>query len=167
MEGTRRATVGPAVPVGRVVALVGALALLAAYAMPWLAVPVGNGQGITLSGLFLGRFLAGADDLRRFMPGARGGPAEVQQLRALVLLFPAAGVLAALLAAATAFTARRALWNAALVVVGLVPLAALSVGLAQLPPGAGPELGLWVIAAGAAGVVVGGVLDLVLSQRAG
>src|SRR5258708_6403388 len=77
---------GPAMPLGRVIALIGAMALLAAYAMPWFSVSVGNGQGITLSGLFLGRFLAGADDLRRFMPGARGGPAEVQQLRLLVLL---------------------------------------------------------------------------------
>jgi hypothetical protein len=155
---------GPAVPVGRVLALVGAVVLVAAYAMPWLSVQVAPGQGITLSGLFLGRFLSGTDDLRRFMPGARGGAAEVQQLRALVLLFPACGALAGLVALATAFMARRLVANVVLALLGLVPLVALVVGLGQLPAGAGAELGLWVIGAGAAGVLLGAVLDAGLAR---
>ena len=147
-------------PVGRVLWLIGGLALVAAYAMAWFGVSV-NGQGIVLSGQFLGRFLASTNDLRQVMPGAAGGPAEVQQLRALVLLFPSAGVLAALLAVVP-------LWRRAVdvvgAVVGLVPGVALAIGLGQLPPSSRPEIGLWVIGGGAALVVIGAIVDFALGS---
>src|SRR5687768_11096157 len=103
-------------PIGRVLALVGGLALVSAYAMPWFGVSV-NGQGIVLSGQFLGRFLSTTTDLRRVMPGAAGGPDEVRMLLGLVYFFPACGALAALVAAGTAWLARRRLWDALLVVL--------------------------------------------------
>src|SRR5690349_2886308 len=86
-------------PLGRVLALVGGLAAVAAYFMPWLGFSM-QGQGVTLSGEFLGRFLAGASpaELARVMPGLRGDPSEVLGLRALVLFFPLAGALVAVLA---------------------------------------------------------------------
>jgi hypothetical protein len=152
-----------AMPVGRVASLVGAVLLIAAYAMPWFAVDAG-GNSITLSGQFLGRFLASTNDLRRFMPGAAGGPAEVAQLRALVLLFPAAGGLALLTSLATAWWRRRTPADALLVILGTVPLAALAVGLGQLPAGARPEIGLWVIGGGAMLVVLGALTDWVLDR---
>ncbi|HEY3080111.1 MAG TPA: hypothetical protein VGM69_09410 [Chloroflexota bacterium] len=151
-------------PLGRVVALVGGFALLAAYAMPWFGVSV-SGQGVLLSGQFLGRFLSGTNDLSRVMPGAAGGPNEVRLLLGLVYLFPACGALAALVAAATAWRARRARWNALLLLTGVVPLAALAIGLGRLPPGASPELGLWVIGAGALAVVLGALLDGLSDRR--
>jgi hypothetical protein len=144
-------------PLARVVALVGGLALVAAYAMPWFGVSMG-GQGIVLSGQFLGRFLSGATDLRQFMPGAAGGPDEVRALLGLVYLFPVAGGLAALLAL---LPGRRPV-DAALVLVGLVPLVALLIGVGRLPPGARPELGLWVIGVGAGLVLLGAVADAAL-----
>ena len=145
-------------PIGRVLALVGGLAMVAAYAMPWFSISMG-GQGISLSGLFLGRFLASTNDLSRMMPGARGGPEEVARLRTLVLLFPIAGGVAALLALSTAFATRRRLADLLLAIVGVVPLLAVVGGLSQLPPGAAPELGLWVIGAGAVAVILGALLD--------
>ena len=148
-------------PLGRVLALIGALAIVAAYAMPWLGVQVGN-QGISLSGQFLGRFLASTNDLGRFMPGATGGPAEVQQLRALVFLFPAAGALATLLVLLGIFLRRRRLVDLLVGLVALVPLAALFVGLSRLPPGTNPEIGLWVIGGGAAAAMLGALLDALL-----
>jgi choline-glycine betaine transporter len=145
-------------PLGRVVALVGGLAVLAAYAMPWFGIQVGN-QGIVLSGVFLGRFLSTATDLRQFMPGASGGPNEVLMLRGLVMLFPTVGALAALAACAGVLPRVRATSNMALACLGLVPLVALIVGLSQLPPGAAPELGLWVIGGGSVAVLLGAALD--------
>src|SRR5439155_4136726 len=133
-------------------------------AMPWFGVSM-SGQGIVLSGQFLGRFLSGATDLRQFMPGATGGPNEVRMLLMLVYLFPAAGLLAALLAL---LPWRRPV-DATLILVGVVPLVALVIGLGRLPPGAQPELGLWAIGAGAAAVLLGAALDLLLptgSERA-
>src|SRR5215210_4898959 len=121
-------------PLGRVLALIGGLALLAAYLMPWFGVSLG-GQGIVLSGEFLGRFLGSATDLRRFMPGASGDPNEVLALRALVGLFPASGLLAVLLVLAGQIGARwRRATDVALLVVGLVPLIAVLLGLSRLPP---------------------------------
>src|SRR5688572_17350077 len=134
-------------PLGRVVALIGALALVAAYAMPWFGVSV-QGQGVVLSGQFLGRFLSSTTDLRRVMPGAAGGPDEVRMLLALVYFFPACGALATLVAAGTAWVARRRWWDVLLLVLGVLPLVALTIGLSQLPPGAAPETGLWVIGVG-------------------
>jgi hypothetical protein len=152
-------------PLGRVVALIGALALVAAYAMPWFGVSV-QGQGVVLSGQFLGRFLSSTTDLRRVMPGAAGGPDEVRMLLALVYFFPACGALAALVAAGTAFLARRRWWDALLLALGVLPLIALTVGVSQLPPGAAPETGLWVIGVGGAAVVAGAALDWVASRGA-
>lgn len=151
-------------PLGRVLSLVGGVVLVAAYAMPWFAVDVGNGQGITLSGQFLGRLLSSTNDLRRFLPGAAGGPQEVMMLRALVYLFPGFGMLAVLASLATAWWRRRRAADAAIVLLGVVPLAALAIGLGQLPPGARPETGLWTIGAGALAVVLGALLDWTLDR---
>jgi hypothetical protein len=151
-------------PLGRVISLVGAVVLIAAYPMAWFAVEVGNGQSITLSGQFLGRFLAGANDLRRFMPGAAGGPQEVAMLRALVLLFPSFGALGVIASLATAWWRRRRIADAVIVLLGTIPLAALALGLGQLPPGARPETGLWAIGGGAMLVIVGALLDWVLDR---
>ena len=82
------------VPLARVVALVGRLALIAAY-YAWF-----GSQGIILTGAFLDQLLGSTTDLRRLLPGAAGGPLEVQLLRALVDLFPLAGGLAASLSLA-------------------------------------------------------------------
>ena len=145
-------------PLGRVVALVGGLAVLAAYAMAWFGVNV-QGQGVVLSGQFLGRFLSSTNDLRRVMPGATGGPDEVRMLLGLVLFFPACGALAALVAAGTAWAARRRFWNGLLVLLGALPVVGLFVGLSQLPAGAAPEIGLWVIGGGGAAVILGAAID--------
>jgi hypothetical protein len=76
----------------------------------------------------------------------------------LVLLFPASGGLAVLVALAAGLTGHRA-WSVVLVVIGAVPLVALLVGLRQLPPGSTFEAGLWTIGLGAAGVCLGGLLE--------
>jgi hypothetical protein len=151
-------------PLGRVIALIGGLALVSAYAMPWFGVSV-NGQGVVLSGQFLGRFLSTTPDLRRVMPGAAGGPEEVRMLLALVYFFPACGALAALVAAATAWLSRRRAWNVLLILLGVLPLAALAVGLSRLPPGASPETGLWVIGIGGLAVVLGSIVDWLAGTR--
>jgi hypothetical protein len=153
----------PAIPIGRAIALIGGLAIVAAYAMPWFGVAM-SGQGIVLSGQFLGRFLAGTDDLRRFMPGATGGAAEVQMLRGLVYVFPASGLLAAVVAAATAWSRFRRPSDVALVLLGLVPLAALAIGLSRLPPGSSIEIGVWTIGGGTIAVIVGAALDWSLGR---
>src|ERR1043165_3648276 len=77
-------------PLTRVLALVGGLALVVALFMPWFAA-----QGLLLSGQFLHTFLATATpaDLQRFLPGT--SPTEVQLLRLLVDLFPVCGAFAA------------------------------------------------------------------------
>src|ERR687889_621670 len=87
----------PSLPVGSVLSLIGGLALVAAFWMPWLGIQVGA-QGALLSGEVLGRLLGSTSDLRQFMPGSSGNPLEAQALRALVFLFPACGALAAALA---------------------------------------------------------------------
>jgi len=84
------------VPTGRVLSLIGGLALLAAYFMPWFGLSSPQGS-IVLSGEFLGRFLSGTTDLRRFMPGASGDPNEARLLQGLVYLFPSAGAVATVL----------------------------------------------------------------------
>jgi hypothetical protein len=145
-------------PIGRVVALIGGLAVVAAYAMPWFGVSV-NGQGITLSGQVLARFLSGTSDLRRVMPGATGGPDEVRMLLGLVYFFPACGVLASALATATAWLPRRRWWDVGLIAIGGLPLVALAIGLSRLPPGSAPETGLWVVGAGGVAVVIGAAID--------
>jgi hypothetical protein len=153
-----RLTSGATLPLGRVVSLIGGLGLIAAYFMPWFGLP----QGVTLSGDSLGRILGGTVDLRRYLPGATGGATEVLALRGLVYLFPACGALAALL------TVGAGVWSAAgrplglgLAASGLVPLLALGVGLTRLPPGSSPEIGLGLIGAGAAAVLLGLALERV------
>lgn len=149
-------------PLGRVLALIGGLTLVGAYFMPWFGT-----QGLILTGHYLDQLLAGTSDLRRFLPGAAGGETEVRLLRALVLLFPSCGALATLLTVAAqlrpAFGRRL---GPPLVLVGLVPLVALLGGLTRLPPGATLEIGLWLIGAGGAAVLVGLALDARLARPA-
>jgi hypothetical protein len=146
-------------PTGLVVALIGALALAAAYFMPWFGVRVGN-QGVVLSGEFLGRFLAGNADLRQFLPGVTD-PTEGQRLRLLVYFFPAAGALAAVLALLGMGRASLGRWlDLLLALCGLLPLIALLASLSRLPPGASPEKGLWLMGLGAIAILLGAGLDL-------
>jgi len=144
-----------------VVALIGGLALVAAYFMPWFGT-----QGIVLTGSFLGQFLGSTNDLRRFLPGSSGGQTEVQFLRALVYLFPASGALAVLLALLGTLRLRLPA-NAILAIVGLIPLIALILGTSLLPPGATREVGLWLIGAGSLAILIGAALDTVLVRALG
>jgi hypothetical protein len=151
----------PSMSIGTVVSLVGGLALLTAYFMPWFAV-----QNLLLSGSFLARFLANPSDVARFLPGV-GGPAEVQLLRALVYLFPASGWVAVALAILrAAWTGRPAWLSVVLVLSGVVPLAAVLVGLGRLPPDATLEVGLWQIGIGSVAILLGPWLDVRLARRA-
>lgn len=149
-------------PIGRVLALIGGLALVAAYFMAWFGIQI-RGQGVVLSGQFLGGFLGSTDDLRSFMPGAAGGLGEVQALRALVFLFPTAGALAALAALVT--VARRGWVDTLLLVLGAIPLVALLASLGRLPAGASPAIGLWTIGLGSLLVILGASIDLVAARR--
>jgi hypothetical protein len=156
----------PSLSLPRVLALVGGLALVAAFWMPWF-----GSQGLLLSGQFLNRFLATASqaDLQRFIPNS--SPTEVQLLRGLVVLFPFCGVVAAVAALVGGLIARGAgALNVVLGLAGLVPLVAWAVGVGRLPAGSSPDIGLTVIAAGSAAVLAGLVLELTLgrgSARAG
>ena len=154
----------PGLPLGTVLALVGGLALVAAFWMPWMGIQVGA-QGALLSGNVLGRLLAGTSDLRQFIPGSSGNPLEAQALRALIYLFPVCGALAAALALLEGWLGGRRLLAVLLVVVGLVPLAGLLGGLAFLPPSSSREVGLWLIGVGGAAVVLGPVLNVLLARR--
>jgi len=140
----------------RVLALVGGCGLVAAFFMPWFST-----QQLLLSGQFLHQFLSNPGDLRRFVPGSSGSPAEAQLLRALVDLFPACGLLAFVAALVGGLVRgwRRAT-NIGLGVTGVVPLVGWAMGTTRLPPGANPEIGLWVIACASIGVLVGLALDL-------
>jgi hypothetical protein len=53
----------PGPPWGTVLALVGGLALVAAFWMPWMGIQAG-GQGVLLAGNNLGRLLSGTTDPR-------------------------------------------------------------------------------------------------------
>jgi hypothetical protein len=154
----------PGLPLGTVLALVGGLALVAAFWMPWLGVQVGT-QGALLSGAVLGRLLSGTSDLRQFVPGSSGNPLEAQALRALVFLFPTCGALAAALALLEGWLGSRRSLTALLVVVGLVPLTGLLIGLTRLPPNSSREVGLWLIGVGSAAIVLGPVLNALLVRR--
>lgn len=153
----RRRDLGPVLPLGAVLALVGGLALVAAYWMPWFGTQV-QGQGILLSGEVLARLLGGTDDLRRFVPGITGNPWEARGLRALVSFFPICGAVAAGLALASGLLRRRWL-GIALVACGLIPLVALLVGMTRLPPGSTREVGLWLIGAGSVAIAAGPLLS--------
>ena len=146
---------GMCVPLARVVALVGGLALIAAYFMPWF-----GSQGVILTGAFLDQLLGSTSDLRRLLPGAAGGPLEVQLLRALVDLFPLAGGLAASLSLAVSVQpAWRLAANILVGACGALALVALVGGVARLPPGATWEVGLWLIGGGALAILAGVALD--------
>src|SRR5713101_4437840 len=108
----------PCLSLPRVLALVGGALLVAAFFMPWF-----SSQGLLLSGQFLHQFLSNPGDLRRFLPGSSGSPAEAQLLRALVDLFPACGAVA-FLAAITGGLWRswRLATNIVLALVGAIPL---------------------------------------------
>lgn len=154
----------PSLPVGTVLSLIGGLALVAAFWMPWLGIQFGA-QGALLSGEVLGRLLGSTTDLRQFIPGSSGNPLEAQGLRALIFLFPTAGGLAALLAILEGWLGRRRWLTALIVVVGLVPLIGLIGGLSFLPPNASRELGLWLNGAGSAAVMLGPVVNASLAGR--
>lgn len=142
---------GRCLTLSRVLALIGGLALIAAFFMPWF-----SSQGLLLSGQFLHTFLSSAApaDLRRFLPNS--SPSEVQLLRLLVDLFPVCGTVAAAaaLVGGLAKTGVRVA-NGVLAVSGVVPLAAWAIGVTRLPPGANPEIGLTLIAVGSIAVLVG------------
>ncbi len=151
-------SVGPSLPLSRVLALIGGLALVAAFFMPWFA-----SQGLLLSGQFLNDFLASATpaDLQRFMPGT--SPAQARLLRGLVDLFPVCGLaaaLASLLLSATASAPRvRLPLRVILLLSGSAPAVAWLVGVSQLPPGATLQVGLWLIASAALAIALGAALD--------
>jgi hypothetical protein len=154
----------PSLPLGTVLALIGGLALVTAFWMPWIGIQVGA-QGALLSGEVLGRILSGTADLRQFVPGSSGDPMEARLLRGLVYLFPVSGLIASGLALLEGWLGRRR-WLAALVViVGLVPLAGLLIGLTRLPPTTSREVGLWLIGAGSAAVVLGPLVNDLLARR--
>jgi hypothetical protein len=143
------------------VALVGGLALIAAFFMPWF-----SSQGLLLSGQFLHTFLnsASAADLRRFLPSST--PQEVQLLRILVDLFPICGALAAIAALLGALSSPLLVAsNVLLGISGALPLVAWAGGIRQLPPGAAPEIGLWLIALGAVAILIGLLLEAPVFSR--
>ena len=145
----------------RVLALVGGLGLIAAFFMPWFA-----SQGLLLSGQFLHNFLSGASpaQLRQFLPST--SPSEVQALRVLVDLFPVAGAIAVLLSLVAGLAARPPLAvDVLLLLSGFVPLLAWAIGITRLPGGSMPEIGLYLIAAGAIAVAVGTLLARVVDLR--
>jgi hypothetical protein len=155
----------PGLPYGTVLALVGGLALEAAFWMPWMGIQFGT-QGALLSGNVLGRMLSGTTDLRQFIPGSSGNPLEAQALRALIYLFPVCGVLAAALALLDGWFGGRRWLVVLLVVSGLVPLAGLLGGLGFLPPNSTREVGLWLIGVGSGAVVLGPLVNVTLARRA-
>jgi hypothetical protein len=153
--------VGPYLRLSRVLALVGGLALVAAFFMPWF-----SSQGLLLSGQFLHTFLssAGAADLRRFLPSST--PQEVQLLRVLVDLFAVCGAIGAIAALLGAlWSPLLAASNVVLGICGVAPLLAWAGGITRLPAGAAPEIGLWLIALGSLAMLVGLVLELRLFSR--
>jgi hypothetical protein len=146
----------------RVVALVGGLSVLEAFFMPWF-----SAQNLLLSGQFLHQFLSNPGDLRRFLPGSSGSPAEAQLLRALVDLFPVCGGIAIVAALTGGLVPHwRAPSNVLLGLSGALPLVAWAIGITRLPPGSNAEIGLWLIATGSLAVLVGLALDLRAPRKA-
>jgi hypothetical protein len=145
----------------RVLALIGGCGLVGAFFMPWFST-----QNLLLSGQFLHQFLGNPGDLRRFLPGSSGDPAEAQLLRTLVDLFPACGTVAIVTTLAGGLQNRwRLSLNVVLGLSGGVPFIAWAVGIGRLPPGAAAEVGLWLIALSSAAVLIGLLLELQLSRR--
>jgi hypothetical protein len=152
----------PCLSLPRVLALVGGVLLAAAFFMPWFST-----QGLLLSGQFLHQFLSNPGDLRRFLPGSSGSAGEAQLLRALVDVFPACGVVAFVAALVGGLVrAWRRATNVLLGIGGGVPLVGWAIGITRLPPGANPEIGLWLIACASVAVLVGLVLDALGPPRA-
>jgi hypothetical protein len=140
----------------RVLALLGGVTLMLAFFTPWF-----SSQGLLLSGQFLHLFLSNANpaELRQFLPSS--SPAEIQLLHGLVDAFPVFGGIAALGALIGGLVrSARAISNILLGIGGVVPLAGWAVGITRLPPGANPEIGLWLIAAAAIAILLGLALDL-------
>ena len=166
---TRTASAGaaiPSLPLGTVLSLIGGLALIAAFTMPWLGIQVGA-QGALLAGDTLARILGGNTDLRQFIPGSSGNPLEAQALRALIYLFPVSGGIAAALALLEGWLGRRGWLVVLLVLSGLIPLIGVLGGLTLLPPTASRQHGLWVIGAGSLAVMLGPLLNGMLTRRTG
>jgi len=153
----------PSLPVGTVLSLVGGLALLAAFTMPWLGIQVGA-QGALLSGDVLGRLLGSTTDLRQFIPGSSGDPLEAQALRALIFLFPVSGGIAAALALLEGWLGRRGWLTVLVVLSGLIPLIGVLGGLTFLPPNASRQHGLWVIGVGSVAVMLGPLVNSMLTR---
>jgi hypothetical protein len=146
----------PALSLPRVLALVGGVLLVSAFFMPWF-----SSQGLLLSGQFLHQFLSNPGDLRRFLPGSSGTAAEAQLLRGLVDLFPVCGVVAFVAALAGGLVPGwRRPTNVLLGLSGVIPLVGWAGGITRLPPGANPEVGLWLIACASLAVLVGLAVDL-------
>lgn len=154
----------PSLPVGTVLSLVGGLALLAAFTMPWLGIQVGT-QGALLAGDTLARVLSSNTDLRQFIPGSSGNPMEAQALRALIYLFPVSGGIAAALALLEGWLGRQRWLAVLLVLAGLIPLIGVLGGLTFLPPNASRQHGLWVIGAGSVAVMLGPLVNGMLARR--
>lgn len=157
-ESGRATSAEWSLPVGRVIALIGGLALVAAFFMPWFET-----RGVILTGQFLAQFLGNTNDLRQFLPGSAGGPGEVQALRALVFFFPVSGGLAAIVALIGG--GRRAAIDIVLIAIGLIVTAALLGGIARLPAGANAQVGLWLIGGGAPAIAIGAAIDLLIARR--
>jgi hypothetical protein len=149
----------PCLSLPRVLSLVGGLGLVGAFFMPWF-----SAQNLLLSGQFLHQFLANPGDLRRFLPGSSGSPTEAQQLRALVDMFPVCGAVATLATLAGGLTPWHWPANLILGLAGLIPLVGWAAGITRLPPGANPEVGLWLIATSSVAVLAGLILDVVVSR---
>jgi hypothetical protein len=156
----RCSRVGPSLPLTRVVALAGGLALVGAYFMPWFA-----SQGLLLSGQFLNDFLAAASptDLQRFVPGT--SPSEARLLRLLVDLFPTCGALAIVVCLLVTLWVNHLALEVLLVLSGLVPLLAWAVGISRLPPASSAEIGLWLIAAGSVAIVFGATFEFIARRK--
>ena len=147
---------GPSLHLSRVLALVGALGLIAAFFIPWFST-----QGLLLSGQFLHTFLTGASpaQLRQFLPSS--SPTDVQLLLVLVDLFPVCGGIGAIAAVVGGtVSALRLISNVLLGLCGLVPLLAWAGGITQLPAGAASEIGLWLIVLGSVAMLLGLTTDL-------
>ena len=151
----------PSLSLPRVLALVGGVLLVSAFFMPWF-----SSQGLLLSGQFLHQFLSNPGDLRRFLPGSSGTPAEAQLLRSLVDLFPACGAVAFVAALAGGLRRGwRRVTNVLLGLSGVIPLVGWAIGITRLPPGASPEVGLGLIASASVAVLIGLALDLADRHR--
>ena len=149
---------GPCLPLTRVIALVGGVALMSAFFMPWFA-----SQGLLLSGQFLNDYLSSARiaDLQRFLPGI--SPGEAQLLRLLVDLFPTCGAVAALVCLLITVQPRTAL-KFLLALSGIMPLAAWAIGVTRLPPGSSSQVGLWLIVCGSLAVLLGAIIEFTAIQ---